>query len=199
MHQPEVEPNRPRGGGQSTLLDRVLAGAAMFVALSSLALSVYEARMTREHDKISVWPYVSAFNSDSGGVYSYNVRNVGLGPALVRSFQVRVDGKPRANWGEVAEALLGGDSAAAVGRTPNAYTSFGHGTVLLPGARLALLELGPGPAAAPFHRAAERRMHARICYCSLYDDCWLVDTERADEPQPVRECPSARPSSDLAF
>jgi len=199
VHQPEVEPNRPRGGGQSTLLDRVLSGAAMFVALSSLAIALYEAHMTREHDRLSVWPYVSTFHSDSGGVYTFNVRNVGLGPALVRSFQVRVDGTPRANWGEVAETLIGTDSAFTSGHTPNAYSSFGRGTVLLPGARLALLQLGPGPAAAPFHRAAQRRMDARICYCSLYGDCWVLDTRGAGEPEEVRECPAVRPSSDLAL
>lgn len=180
-------------GRPSTLLDRVLSGAAMFVALSSLAIAVYEASMTRQHDKISVWPYVSAFNSDSGGVYTYNVRNVGLGPALVRSFQVSVDGKRRANWGEVVDAL-GLDPRG----TPNAYTSFGRGTVLLPAARVAILQVGPGPAAAPFHKAFGQHVRVRVCYCSLYDDCWVFDDARQQEPQSVSDCPSG-PAADFAL
>ena len=47
-----------------------------------------------------------AFRSDSGGAYSYEVRNAGVGPALVRYFRVRVDGVPRHNWGEVIRSTI---------------------------------------------------------------------------------------------
>ena len=118
-----------------------------------------------------------------GGAYTFNAQNVGIGPALIRSFEISVDGKPRRNWGEVVDQL-----GVDISGTPSTYSSFGMGTVLLPGAKTKLLELGPGGAREGFHRAAQPRMDARICYCSLYQQCWLVDHATAAEPQPVRAC-----------
>lgn len=192
MHLPEVEiphhsASEESGARRRSIVDRIVSGSAMFVALSSLAIALYEVRMMREHDRISVWPYVTAFNSDSGGVYTFNASNAGIGPALVESFEVTVDGKPRRNWGEVIDAL-GVDMSG----TPSSYSSFGKGTVLLPGARSVLLSIGPGPGGQLFHAAAEPRLHPRICYCSLYEQCWLLDETQDSRPQPVRACAEPR-------
>ena len=184
MHLPEVEVPHHRSSSQRrSIVDRIVSGSAMFVALSSLAIALYEVRMMREHDRISVWPYVSAFNSDSGGVYTLNASNAGIGPALVGSFEVRVDGKPRKDWGEVIDAL-----AIDMRGTPSSYSSFGKGTVLLPGTKTSLLTIAPGPVAQAFHRASQSRMHTRICYCSLYEQCWLLDETKDPRPQPTAEC-----------
>lgn len=171
------------GAKRRSIVDRIVSGSAMFVALSSLAIALYEVRMMREHDRLSVWPYVTLFNSDSGGVYTFNVQNVGIGPALIRSFEVSVDGKPRRNWGEVVDQL-----GVDISGTPSAYSSFGKGTVLLPGAKTRVLELGPAGASQAFHRAVQHRMDVRTCYCSLYEQCWVMSHETAAEPQQVRAC-----------
>jgi hypothetical protein len=184
MHLPEVEVPHHRSSSQRrSIVDRIVSGSAMFVALSSLAIALYEVRMMREHDRISVWPYVSAFNSDSGGVYTLNASNAGIGPALVGSFEVTVDGKAKKDWGEVLDAL-----GIDLRGTPSTYSSFGKGTVLLPGTKTSLLTIAPGPVAQAFHRASQSRMHARICYCSLYKQCWLLDETKNPRPQPIREC-----------
>ena len=156
----------------------------MFVAVASLAIALYEVRMMREHDRVSVWPYLGAFSSDSGGVYSFNVRNVGIGPALVRSFEVSVDQKPKRNWGEVVHALV-----ASTEGTASTYSSFGRGSVLLPGSHIVLFTLGPGAAALPFHKAIQGHLDVRMCYCSLYEQCWLLDAASSEEPKLVSECP----------
>jgi hypothetical protein len=184
VHLPESDiPHHTSSAKRRSIVDRIVSGSAMFVALSSLAIALYEVRMMREHDRISVWPYLSVFNSDTGGNYSLNLRNAGIGPALIGSFEVVVDGKPRKNWGEAID-LFKVDLAGV----PSSYSHVGRGVVLLPGANVRVLEIGGGPAASAFHHEAQRRMHARICYCSLYEQCWIQDAALADEPQPVRAC-----------
>jgi hypothetical protein len=32
------------------------------------------------------------------------------------------------------------------------------------------------------------KVRLRACYCSVLDDCWLLDSDR-DDPEPVRQCP----------
>jgi hypothetical protein len=187
MHLPEVEIPHHKSDGSSkarrrSIVDRIVSGSAMFVALSSLAIALYEVRMMRAHDRISVWPYVAVGNSDADGVYFYNVRNAGIGPALIRSFELVVDGKPQKNWGGAIDAF-GIDMHGA----PSSYSHIGKGVVLLPGANLRVLEIG-GAAGQALHRAAQTRMHTRICYRSLYEQCWVDDISESTEPQPVDSC-----------
>jgi hypothetical protein len=34
-------------------------------------------------------------------------------------------------------------------------------------------------------------VYVRACYCSVLDDCWLLDS-RQDQPTPTHDCPPAR-------
>jgi hypothetical protein len=167
----------PRGGGW---LDRIVPLAAMFVAISSLGITVYEVRATREFHKASVWPYLTAYHSYAGDAYSYNVANAGVGPALVRSLEIFIDGKAQPNWGGVASTLLGPDV-----KLPGVYSSFGHGSVLLSNGKITLLQLPKSDVTARFASAIGPRLDVRLCYCSLFEDCWVLDERKGDEPKPV--------------
>jgi len=174
---------------QSDVVDRVMSVCAIVAATAAVAVSVYEARIDRAHQRVSVWPYLGQSNSlTAGSPYRRTVSNVGIGPARIRSFQVRVDGTVRRGWPEVVRALTG-DSAS--GRI--VYSSLGRGDVLLPGQTLELLTLPPGATATAFWREAQGdRLSTRICYCSLYDECWLAESG-AGEPRPARACPTNAP------
>ncbi len=171
---------RPR----SELLQRVLSGSAALVAISALAVSVYQAKITREQQKMSAWPYVSAGHGGpvDGRPYSFHVYNQGVGPALVRSVRVYVDGRPQRTWGAVVRTM------GTPAETTLVYSSFHRGSVVLPGADREVLII-KGAQARPFWIAAQTRFRYRVCYCSLYDDCWVYDTASdADLPPAVRAC-----------
>ncbi|MFL6257921.1 MAG: hypothetical protein ACJ74T_23170 [Pyrinomonadaceae bacterium] len=176
---------------RSDLTDRIMAVSAIVVALASLVVAVYEARTNREYQKVSVWPYVTQSNAlVPGEPYTRNLANLGVGPALVKSFQVSVDGKPQRDWAEVSRALTGQPNPDLV------YFSVHSGSVLLPDKNVTLVKIPPGAAAQRFWEQAQTpRLSIRVCYCSLYDDCWLSDP-RADEPTPLANC---RPDPDKEF
>ena len=176
---------------RSDLTDRIMAVSAIVVALASLAVALYEARTNREYQKVSVWPYVTQSNAMvPGEPYTRNIANLGVGPALVKSFQVSVDGKPQRDWAEVSRALTGQPSPDLV------YFSIHSGSVLLPDKPVPLVKIPPGDAAQHFWEQAQTpRLSIRICYCSLYDDCWLHDSLN-EEPSPVATC---RPYPDKEF
>ncbi len=157
------------------------SASAIIVAVCSLAITLYEARITRAHQQVSVWPRIVETVSDSGRLYIRNVENDGLGPALIRSFQVRVDGAPRHDWSDVLRMLLPGASSRN-----SQFSIFHRGSVLLPGAHLQILTIGPDSIG---HRliAEEHRVSTTICYCSLYDQCWIARSEDPD-PKPVTRC-----------
>jgi hypothetical protein len=166
------------------IVDRILSLSASIVAIAALATAVYEARINRAHQRVIVWPYVTQFNSDSGGAYQRKVQNAGIGPALIRSFQVRVDGHVMRSWDEVLAQI----APAPAGRDSGfAYSTLATGSVLTPGSSVTLLLLTDPARARRFHGAVDRRLETRVCYCSLYGDCWQASSQ-ATEPAAVKAC-----------
>jgi hypothetical protein len=67
--------------------------------------------------------------------------------------------------------------------------------VLLPGSTTQLVHVSPGAFAETMRRVVnDRRVSLRVCYCSLYGECWVNDS-RAPEPERVRACPAAADSA----
>lgn len=199
MTEPHADPAtpRPREKRVRVILDRALSASAGLVALCALTVSIYQAWTAREQQKMSAWPYVTQSNTGGDG-YSRIVQNVGLGPALVRSMRVEVDGRPVTQWGQFLMAALRTDSATLVAQTGPAgfwTSSVRPGMVLLPGSDTRLAHAADGPFATALRAAFndETRVHITICYCSLYKDCWTSDN-RALEPSEVRACPAADPA-----
>lgn len=64
------------------------------IALCALGLTVWQAHIARRHNMLSVAPHLTVWrHSDrTNNVFSVDLLNNGIGPALIRSFQVQVDG-----------------------------------------------------------------------------------------------------------
>ncbi|SEG23984.1 hypothetical protein SAMN04489712_10438 [Thermomonospora echinospora] len=78
----------------------VTAVCAVVIALGSLAVSVTETRMTRQHNRHSVRPILQLrrtklLNDVPAGL---RVVNCGLGPAIITKTLVRLDGNPVGGW-----------------------------------------------------------------------------------------------------
>ena len=64
------------------------------IALCALAITLWQAHVTRQHNKLSVKPYITTWshNENQQGFYAVDILNNGIGPALIRKFQIFVDG-----------------------------------------------------------------------------------------------------------
>ncbi len=173
---------------------RAEIGSAIAIGLSVLAVvvSFYQARIAERQAHASVWPYLSIGYSiyDQGDQqgFAWNVDNNGLGPALIRSVTVSVDGLPRKRWVDVI---------AALGLQPGFLrtTSSLGGRVLPPNINrettVAAIRVLSLPEAKVFAQAVER-LKMDICYCSVYEECWIAHfrEQRIDD---VARCESTGP------
>ena len=169
----------------SDLTDRVVAASAIVAALAAVVVAAYEARINREYQRISVWPRIQQSDSFvTDQPYTRNVTNVGMGPAIVRSVEIRVDGNICRTWPKVIEALV-------KRRIPNTIISWLHnGAVLVPNKDIEVLKIPPGDDARAFWEASQGdRLSVRICYSSLYGESWMSDSAR-EEPASVGQCVS---------
>ncbi len=158
------------------ITNRVVSASATVIAIVALSTAVYQARLSRDQAKASVWPYLIQGNSGNNG-YSRIVQNVGLGPAVIRGFEVLVDGKPTRNWTEAAAKL--GISPTWKGKRS---TTFRAGLVVPTGGLIELLNL-PDTSDVRMIRSVADRLHTWVCFCSLYGDCW---ENRSDDYEPKR-------------
>jgi len=169
---------------RSDLTDRIMSVSAIIAALAAVLVAAYEARINREYQRLSVWPRIQQFDSFvPDQPYTRSVLNVGMGPALVRSVEIRVDGNVCRTWRNVSEALL-------KHRIPNTISSSLHnGSVLVPNKEVTVLKIPVGDDARAFWEASQDRLSIRICYSSLYGESWMSDTAR-QEPVQVSQCVS---------
>jgi len=170
-----------------TRWDAVAAIVASLIGFLALIVSGYTAYVQRQQVRAQVWPWLVAGNNDLE--HSIEVLNKGAGPAIIRSVQVFVDGKPKQNWDAVLDALGMARPHPFQQSTinPNVLTSAEHITII------------KFPDEAPwkqFRAEATNRVWMNICFCSSLDDCWMYSDKRpvgykvsTQLVKPIDECP----------
>jgi hypothetical protein len=140
----------------------------------ALALGAYQTRLMQTQARASVWPYLDIgyqYNIDDPKVgFDLRVQNNGVGPALVRSVHVTFDGKPLPHWQNLFVALFQRGKL-------NAGFSGLHNIVIPPSTNretdVSAVHVTDADPAKIIYEARER-LTMEICYCSIYDDCWIV-------------------------
>lgn len=71
--------------------------AEAVIAVCALAFTVYQAFLSRRHNRLSVTPHLAIFpnthSAVSQGVVSVELLNNGLGPAIIKNYQVYFDNR----------------------------------------------------------------------------------------------------------
>ena len=199
---PQVDAGAPRRDPRNW--DAVAAVVAALIGFLALFVSAYTASIQRQQVRAQVWPYLEVGNEDFD--QSVVVYSKGVGPAIVHSAQVFIDGKPQSNWNAVL---------TAVGLQPRGFQqSTLNPSVLLPGEHLKVIKFGVNEVASvdekekekeeerqkarweQFRREAEKRMTMNICFCSTLDECWMYSDshpigykEYTQLVKPVDQCP----------
>ncbi|BCT91440.1 hypothetical protein LYSHEL_04640 [Lysobacter helvus] len=166
--------------------DRVTAIAAVLIGLVAVGVAAYTATLQRQQIRAQVWPRVLFYNAGMAG--EFHIANKGVGPAVVRSVRVTVDGKPVRNWGQALTRLGLSDPAQK-------YSSL-SGMVLSPGDDIGYLLPGDHAQFVALRHHVGDRLKLDLCYCSALDECWSTQnySETLDDVQrPVDRCPAAGP------
>ena len=104
--------------------EMLVAASAVFIGVCALVVSLYEAQLMREEQRLSVLPILelarSHFTSQDAPEkwrLSLHAENVGIGPAVIEDFHVWVDGEPHTTWRSAIGALLGGGADISYGQS----------------------------------------------------------------------------------
>lgn len=182
-----AEPSSPRDGRVARLQPLL----ALVIALTAIALTIWEGAENRRHNRLSVQPRLGAeidTGRDSTGEYArMAVESTGLGPAVITAFRVYFDGVAQDTvtasgttpWQKVIEAF-------SADQTSISAHGLGTGYYLPAGRQQVLFEVRRGAAREDTALAdILARLALQICYCSVYDtDCEevVLTTKRLDVP-----------------
>jgi hypothetical protein len=169
--------------------------AALFVSFCALVLSLHSGYEDRRHKRLSVHPNIgiSFYFNDRGA--GWRTVNNGLGPAVVKWFAFYVDGKPQTSWNTILRLL-------EIPRDGFSLLVPAVGQIKSVGSDSRLLWAEPGIAKDQLIKN-QPRVLVEICYCSIYDDCWLVSDRigsrepNACSPEDAKRRPS--PVVDVLF
>ncbi|HEX6559516.1 MAG TPA: hypothetical protein VF021_08635 [Longimicrobiales bacterium] len=161
---------------------------ASLIGLLALCVSGYTAYIQREQVRAQVWPNLIAGNDDND--LSLIVYSKGVGPAIVRSAQIWVDGKAQSDWHHVLDAL-------GMKRPVTFSESTINPDVVSPGENVRIIKFEDKDLYRQFRAAAvAKHMAIAICYCSTLGECWnyrdahLVGFKQGPlEVKPVDQCP----------
>ena len=181
-------------------LDLSLAMVALFVSFVSILIAWHHSKVMQElvHQnerlvEANSLPYLQVSRSDRGvRGFSLNATNEGVGPARIVTAQILVDGHPV----ETLEQLV--DACCGKGDYSGFSASSLEGRMVRPGDTVPYLDFRPASAAD--ERLADvtgakqaNRIVTNLCYCSVFDDCWIA-ASHDPTPNPVKACvPPAHP------
>ena len=179
MHY-DVETPEPRRTGHRWV-DFTIAGSALMVSVISLAVAIGHGRiMEKMADansrlvKASSWPFIGAHMAVNENAIVLGVANEGVGPAKVRWVQVTYDGKPARSTLDLL--------AQCCGLTPSGHVDYAFSlltnTVVRAGDTVDMITLRREPLNSQIFGPLRRnalRVGFRICYCSVFDECFISD------------------------
>ncbi|MBD5657192.1 MAG: hypothetical protein IAI50_18730 [Candidatus Eremiobacteraeota bacterium] len=171
------------------------SACASIAAILQTHESAIETQATLEQTRIvskqlgsSLWPYLAFTRSVSLTSISIGFANDGLGPALIRSFTISVDNRPVTRLSAVIDDI---DPRPRQRGRRVGEADFGAGAVLRPSESVTIISISDKQLSDARAETVMNRARFNVCYCSLLDDCWWLESPD-NEPHAVHACPHQR-------
>jgi hypothetical protein len=187
---PEIEHHHHHQTGHKWL-DVTLGVVAVSISLMSLFLAIQHGRVMEKMVAASTWPYVmvrfSTSNPDGSPHVRLEVANKGVGPAKVESLEVFYHDAAQPG----GEALLQAILKPVDKRHLPFLQSDVVNSVMAANDHVDIVDVQAAnfaPQETEALRVAMAELSFRVCYCSVFDECSVLDTRKQLRPEPVNEC-----------
>lgn len=174
----------------------ITAVAAVVVSVVQTDLMRQEAEMEREHQRLSVQPSVwvennlrsNNLNPDLPGEFRMEFGNRGLGPAKIMYITVKYSEEYASNWQDWGAAVLKPvDKDEDYGILNLSTTTIPTEYILPEGEVLEAFRIEAPTSLVSMLHEASNETEFNLCFCSFYDDCWLVKGLELP-PEPIDQC-----------
>lgn len=155
----------------------ITAICAVVIAIASLYVTIRQTALAQKHNRLSVRPFLSIYRKQFvDQPIEYSIENRGIGPAIVKSFQVLVDGKEViASDGNGVYAAM---DALEIDRGSVGGHLFALNEVLKAGQEVVVLRFPKSGNDKAIHKellGKLPRMRFRIEYESMYEEKYEIE------------------------
>lgn len=188
-------------------LDISLALSAFIIGLISLTVAIHHGKTMDKLVASNSYPNIDIEQGNQEDLHDglgqrrvvyFGLVNTGIGPARIRAVEVAFGGKPVAAFRALLDACCTDAADGAAPKTQRFYSGDLRGS-MLPAGKFVRLFSWPEPADDPRWarlEALRSRVEVRVCYCSVFDECYVHDS-RNTEPKRIAACAApAVPYSD---
>jgi hypothetical protein len=168
----------------------LVAGLALLISATAAAAGWWQTHVIAQQLSAQVWPYVTVGTTYNGEHMRVNVRNDGLGPAIIESFVVLVDGKPQRSVLAVLRTLVGRSKRTSI-HDSISVSAVAPGEVIRSNGEVTLFEIASKAIVPNLGVQMARRLTLHTCYCSIVGNCWTLQLGAgvtADRPVPLARC-----------
>lgn len=179
--------------GEGNKVEFLVAICALLTSAMAVFMAWDQGRVMRAQQHGAVFPVlqVDGFVSTTPNAVSMGVRvgNSGVGPALIEDVSIVREDRPFTDLSEYHQRLPQGFDLSWAGLT---------GRSLAPGAEVTPMQISwdhDSITPALFAATAEEwsRLDIRVCYCSVFDRCWVTSMNSTSRAGRTDRCPSGRP------
>lgn len=194
----EDDPVTPKSSKRITA-SQVTALAAILTSLMALAVSLYETRIMRAWQQASTQPIVEVrFDANLGSnplTFGFRIRNMGQGAAYIQGIRADIDGVAAADFGEILSQWNEAPTTGSIQMSNRAYVGYlepggervpATAYVSLTDVDEALLEQH-----WTYVEGLSGKTSIEICYCSVFEQCWINDFQTRNRAQSVDSCPDS--------
>lgn len=171
-----------------TFWQTILSVAGVLIAVLALYAALTESAAVRQQTAAAVWPFVQLMiedydTGDSAG-FSLGFTNAGVGPAKMKDLRISINDTVTRSWSELVTSV-DGDTEAAINR------NFISNRVIRPDETVIVFGTKDANLARKLFGVVSRPgSKLTFCYCSIFDECWLADSQRdVQAPELVEACP----------
>jgi hypothetical protein len=190
LEAPEVEAHRHKTGHSH--LDLILGATAVFLSMVSVFIAVRHGETMERLVAANSWPNISySTGNEADGhpkTITLEVRNTGVGPARIDTFEVFYKDQPVGQFIDLLKACCNAASSYA-------STSLVRNEVLPARDAIDFVSFDAAKNKPEVWEALNKeRFHVRVraCYCSVFEECWVMDSA-APRPNRVAECKPSQP------
>ncbi|MRT93491.1 hypothetical protein [Ancylomarina sp. 16SWW S1-10-2] len=95
-------------------LNTILTYTAIFISFCAFFVSIYQTQVLKKQTEImqeqqqaAVWPRLFIARSTSSNIYQYQLKNDGVGPAIIKYVEISIDGKAYKTWDDIISSISG--------------------------------------------------------------------------------------------
>jgi hypothetical protein len=190
VEQPEVEHLHHHTG--RPWWDLILGVCAVSISLVSIFLAIQNGKAMERLVQTNSWPFIrttySTSNLDGTPHNHLDIANKGVGPASVESLEVLLDGRPMNSARALLNAIL---NRTTVAPRPRILESSVVHDVLTAKEQVSFVDFNREDFSTEDYAAIKSalpKLEFRVCYCSVFDECWIADSNK-ERPAKVKTCP----------